>query len=102
MNGKKFDTDKLRWDLLPVREVEDVVRVLTHGAKKYAPYNWQRVENLEDRYYAAMLRHLSAWRQGEVLDRDTRLPHLAHAVCNAFFLMWADRKARRGRYVPQA
>jgi hypothetical protein len=40
-----------------------------------------------DRYYAAALRHLPAWRGGEELDPESGLTHLAHALANAAFLM---------------
>ena len=32
--GRKNDSDKLRWDLLPIDVIEQVVNVLTFGAKK--------------------------------------------------------------------
>ena len=37
-NGLKNDVaeDKLRWDLLPIEEIEELVDILTKGAKKYA------------------------------------------------------------------
>ena len=38
--GLKLDFDKLRWDLLPIECVEEIVRVLTFGAKKYDDNNW--------------------------------------------------------------
>lgn len=28
-----FKDDKLRWDLLPLKEIEDIVKVYTEGAK---------------------------------------------------------------------
>lgn len=31
--------DKLRWDLLPMEEIEDIVRVYHAGAKKYGSNN---------------------------------------------------------------
>lgn len=89
--GKKYDTGKLRWDLLPFEEVEDVVRVMTFGAAKYDPNNWQLVEGARWRYLAAAFRHLVAWIKGERLDSETGLPHLAHAVTNLLFLAWFDR-----------
>lgn len=89
----KHDQDKLRYDLLPVNEIEEVVEVLTHGSKKYADYNWQKVVAVRpDRYYAAMLRHIVAWRKGDVRDEDDGLHPLAHAICCALFLMWNDNK----------
>jgi hypothetical protein len=95
-SGVKHDAAKPRWDLLPMREVADVVKVLTYGAVKYAPDNWQAVPNATARYLAAAMRHLSARTSGEINDPETKLPHLAHAVCCLLFWMWHDRKARRG------
>lgn len=37
--------DKLRWDLLPMKEIEDIVRVYHAGAKKYGPNKWQNLDN---------------------------------------------------------
>jgi hypothetical protein len=34
--GVKHDKGKPQWDLLPWKEMEDVVKVLTFGASKYA------------------------------------------------------------------
>lgn len=85
--GIKNDDGKARWDLLPWEEVGQVVEVLTHGAKKYAPENWKRVPNPQNRYFAAAMRHLHAHRLGDALDDETGLPHLAHAACCILFLM---------------
>lgn len=90
--GTKQDAGKPRWDLLPWREVGQVVRVLTKGAVTYAPFNWQRIENPRDRYFAAAHRHLAAWQSGKKRDFKTRLPHLSHAVCCLLFLMWFDNQ----------
>lgn len=84
--GDKHDQDKARWDLLPMRAVSDIVNVLTYGAKKYAPNNWRKVEDARARYYAAALRHLIAWWMGEERDKESGLPHLAHAGCCLIFL----------------
>jgi hypothetical protein len=85
------DTGKARWDLLPWRSVGEVVRVLTHGAVKYAPDNWQKVPEPRNRYFAAAVRHLTTWWDGEKVDPESGLSHLAHAVCCLLFLMWFDR-----------
>lgn len=91
-NGKKDDEDKQRWDLLPLDVVKDVVKVLTYGAKKYAPDNWKLIDNPYDRYFAAAMRHLSDYRAyGEKLDKDSGLPHLAHAMCCLIFLSWFEK-----------
>jgi hypothetical protein len=92
MEGIKYDQAKPRYDLLPMSALEDVVNVLTLGAKKYADNNWQKVEPYRERYFSACMRHLVAWREGEILDIETKLPHLAHAVCCLLFMMWRDKR----------
>lgn len=52
---------KRRWDLIPYEALGHVVDVLTHGAKKYAPDNWQHVAGWRERYFAAAMRHVTAW-----------------------------------------
>lgn len=88
--GIKHDTGKLRWDLIPWKPLEYVVRVVTFGAAKYGPANWQSLADARNRYFAALQRHLAAYRMGELFDPETGLPHLAHAACNCLFLMWYD------------
>ena len=90
IEGLKFDGGKLRWSLIPKGTINKVVQVLEHGASKYTAENWQHVPNATQRYYDATLRHIDAWWQGEVLDGETGLPHLAHAVTNLLFLIWIE------------
>jgi len=87
--GVKHDADKLEWSLLPMREVEEVIKVLMHGAKKYSRDNWMHVKPKE-RYLDAALRHLTARAKGEILDPESGLQHLAHSVCCILFLLWND------------
>ena len=89
--GTKFDNNKDRWDLLPLEVIEEVVKVLTYGTQKYGDNNWKGVKNLQERYYAACLRHLSAWRKGELLDSETKFSHLSHAICSLIFVSWKDK-----------
>ena len=88
MEGKKYDEGKLRWDLLPVAPVKMIVMILTFGAKKYGDNNWQGVSI--DRYYAALCRHLIAWREGEKFDDESKIHHLAHVMVNAMFIVWKE------------
>ncbi len=85
--GVKYDAGKLRWDLLPMSAVEKIVAVMTFGAAKYGPNNWQALDDFESRYFAALERHLVAWRRGERIDPESGLPHLAHAGCCLVFLL---------------
>lgn len=94
MNPDKHDQGKDRWDLLPIGPVRWIVKVITFGANKYTDNGWQDVVTKSpDRYYAAALRHLAAWRGGEKLDPESGLPHLACAACNLVFLMWYEARA---------
>jgi hypothetical protein len=95
MQGRKDDQDKPMWNLLPLGPIREIVQVLTFGAKKYdADNNWQKVENPTERYFAAMMRHIDAWRAGEHWDPESGLPTLAHAGCCLVFLLWFDAMAR--------
>lgn len=85
--GVKNDTGKNRLDLIEPEFIEKVGEVLTFGANKYEPNNWQGVEDAEDRYYAAAMRHLLAWRKGEKVDEESGINHLAHVATNMMFLL---------------
>jgi hypothetical protein len=86
-HGRKDDTGKDRWDLLPWDATRAIVRVLTRGAEKYAPDNWKKVPDARNRYFAAAQRHMTAWWEGEELDPETGESHLAHAGCCILFLL---------------
>ena len=85
--GVKYDGEKPRFDLVPARAELEVVKVLTYGAAKYGANNWSQLEDLESRYLAAALRHISAHRRGEKIDPESGLPHLAHAATSLMFVM---------------
>lgn len=90
---RKYDQGKLRYDLMPAKVLEQVVDVLTYGANKYTTKdsdgadNWHKCPDPNNRYYAAALRHIQAWRQGEFLDKESGKPHLAHAICCLTFIL---------------
>ena len=88
--GQKHDAEKPRMDLLPFEALEEVAKVLTYGTNKYADNNWQKVENAERRYLAAMLRHLTAREKGEIYDTESGLTHAAHMATNALFILWFE------------
>lgn len=89
--GIKFDNKKLNWSLLPWREIERVVKVLDHGARKYDPYNWKYVVTEDrERYVAASMRHFVARQKGEIIDPDTGENHYANQICCLLFLLWKD------------
>jgi hypothetical protein len=86
--GKKWDGGKMRWDLVPYEALEQVVARFTHGAEKYGDNNWKDLVDPEDRYFAALMRHLVLHRKGELYDPD--FPgnlHLSAVAWNALVLL---------------
>ena len=90
--GHKDDQEKNRLDLIEPEFIEGIGKVLTFGADKYEPNNWQKVEDAENRYYAAAMRHLMAWRKGEKTDPESGVSHLYHVACNIMFLQYFERE----------
>lgn len=86
-----FLDKKLRWDLLPLEEVEDIVKVYTKGAEKYGENKWQNLPNGINRYKAALLRHLVEFEKGKEVDEDTGCLHLAQVAWNAIAMLWVSK-----------
>ena len=89
--GRKDDADKLPWDLLPADAVEEIVKVLDFGARKYAARNWEKGMRW-GRPFAALMRHMWAWWGGEDKDPETGLSHLAHAGCCVLFMIAFEKR----------
>ncbi len=85
--GTKADSGKPMMGCIPPHAELAVARVLTFGAKKYSRGNWAHVENSDERYMDAALRHLNAYRRGEQTDSETGENHLAHAICCLMFML---------------
>lgn len=92
--GAKFDTGKPMMDLLSSTAMTQVAEVLTFGAKKYAAHNWRK-GIAYSRVYAALQRHLTAWNEGQELDPESGLSHLAHAGCCLMFLLEYSSKQEK-------
>lgn len=90
-SGVKFDEGKLRYDLVPIEALREITRVLTFGANKYTDRNWEKGINY-GRCYAAAMRHLTAWWDGEDKDPETGISHLAHAGCCIYFLLTYEQR----------
>lgn len=85
--GRKFDAGKLDYTLLPFEALDEIVKVLMFGAKKYDRDNWRHVGNAMQRYEAAAYRHLTAYSKGELTDPETGVSHLAHVGCCILFML---------------
>lgn len=81
---------KLMWELLPLDVIEEVVRVYTYGAQKYAPNSWQNLPDGYNRYKAALLRHLTLIDQGKHFDDESGLLHASQVLWNAIALCYCE------------
>ena len=84
--GRKDDSGKTPWHLMPPDALNQIAQVLEFGANKYGDRNWERGMNWS-RPFSALMRHMWAWWRGEDRDPETGLSHLAHAGCCILFLL---------------
>lgn len=99
--GRKDDDKKARLDLIPPEVVMALGEILTFGAKKYDPRNWEKGMRW-GRCYAAALRHMVYWWAGKgpttrsflfgSLDEETGRSHLWHALCCIAFLVTYEER----------
>ena len=82
--GAKTDSGKPDASLLLYfgHALTAVSEVGTHGARKYTRGGWQTVTDGQNRYTAAMLRHLLK-ENYEVMDSDLPVMHAAQVAWNA-------------------
>mgnify|MGYP001569976814 CR=1 FL=1 len=64
---------------------------LLDGMLKYGRMNWRKAGVRATIYYDALTRHMTKWMEGEDVDSDSGLPHLAHAL--ACLAIVVDAKA---------
>lgn len=78
---------KVPLGLIPPHAMEQTAWVHKLGAEKYGAWNWRETGVCASTYVNAILRHLNAWRDGEDLDPESGISHLAHVACSANILM---------------
>lgn len=96
--GTKKDAGKARWDLLPWREVREVVEVLTAPvvSGKYSEENWKKVPDAAARYFAAAQRHQAEWWvDGKTKDPDDGKHPIAHAIASLLFILWFEMEKEK-------
>lgn len=82
----KADKGKLELSLVNTQLVKAVAEVRMYGTEKYGnSENWRKVE--PKRYVDALYRHLLAYIEGDEVDEESGLSHLAHMACNLSFLL---------------
>lgn len=81
----RYNTDKLRYDLLEPYAIEELVKVFSAGAKKYEDWNWMKGMKWST-MLASMKRHIAAFEKGEDIDEIGTL-HMANVAWNALGLV---------------
>lgn len=84
--GLRYNEGKLRYDLLEPYAIEELVKVFTRGAEKYAPRNWEKGMDWS-KMLASLKRHIAEWEKGDDFDKESGLYHMAHAAWNALALV---------------
>lgn len=100
--GTKFDSGKVRLELLPPELLYATATILTFGANKYDDRNWELGMSWS-RVYGALMRHLWSWWGGKAptsksflfgeLDEETTHSHLWHAACCIAFLITYEERS---------
>jgi hypothetical protein len=65
------------------RAIQAVAAISAFGATKYAWAGWRHVPDGLNRYSDAMVRHMLAEAEGQVVDNDSGLLHASHCAWNA-------------------
>lgn len=81
----RYNEGKPKFSLLDFDALEDTVRVLEFGAKKYSRDGW-KIGHPPSEIIDSLIRHLQGMQRGEYLDPESGLPHHGHIGCNAIFL----------------
>ncbi len=90
MTVEKHDRGKPELDMIPSGAMLEIAQGFMYGAEKYDKHNWR--EGTEwSRYYNAAQRHMLAYNDGEDMDPESGLPHLAHAAVCIIFLLEYQR-----------
>ena len=89
--GMKYDSEKPYYSLIPPHALEETVKVLTFGAKKYSPGNWKKLNSAWSRYFAAAQRHMWALQRNEENDPESGYHHAAHAASCLLFMLELDK-----------
>jgi hypothetical protein len=98
--GRRFNNNKLKWSLVSWRALEPLVQVLMFGAEKYDDHNWKKglkyTETCE-----SLQRHINSFLEGEDNDKESKISHVGHILCNAMFLSYMSmfRKDLDDRFI---
>lgn len=87
--GLRYNKGKTKFSLIPAHWTRVLAQILTKGAEKYAPRNWEK-GLVHSEVLDSLHRHLDAFLSGERYDPETKCHHLGHVAWNALALMTFD------------
>lgn len=87
----RYNDGKAQWHLVHFKSLIPMVDVLTYGAIKYAPFNWQKPMELHQ-ILNSMQRHLAALMDGELNDEESGKLHIGHIMSNCMFWTYQYNK----------
>jgi len=86
-SAMRFNTGKSELSyLLDFPEaISQMADVAAFGAEKYARNNWKKGLDV-NQVVDSLLRHLSSFKAGEIIDPESGKPHTGHIIWNAMAL----------------
>ena len=96
----KKDKGKPKFHLLPLADMEEVVRVYELGCEKYEENSWRLIEPTDEninRILSALIRHIAEYQEKrakgeEAVDEESGLHTVAHIAWNAIMLNHLERE----------
>lgn len=85
-DGLRYNDGKPRWDLMPFDALDVLADHYRKGAEKYAERNWEKGMSYSS-MLASLLRHASAFAQGEDIDPENGSLHSTAMAWNALGLL---------------
>lgn len=73
-------TGKVPMSTVPAPVLMEVGLAMMEGARKYGRHNYRAAGVRASIYYDALMRHVTAWWEGEDIDPDSGLSHLVKAI----------------------
>lgn len=92
--GLRYNNGKSQLHLIPPEVLFALANVLTKGAQKYTPRNWELGMKYSD-VFSSLERHMWSWWHNENggIDEESGQTHLEHALCNlAFLITYKERE----------
>ena len=91
---QQYGDRKVPLHLVPSTALVAIAMGLKEGARKYGAFNWREVDVETMTYVGAIMRHLTAWVEGEELDAESGNPHLFHAMASLAILVDATESQK--------